>query len=130
MALQFVGGEDKIVIAGTGYGGSSTLRVERYNANGSMDGSFGSNGRVFLNTGYALDVAIQPDGKIVTIGDAGTMARLNLNGTLDDKFRQRWGCRNDGNYRAGNCCSARRQDNWGRWSQRRKKQTDRSTIQH
>jgi uncharacterized delta-60 repeat protein len=86
IAVQFVGGEEKVVVAGTGSGGSSTLRVDRYNANGSQDASFGSNGKVSLNTGYASAVAVQPDGKIVTIGDAGYMARLNVNGTIDTSF--------------------------------------------
>jgi uncharacterized delta-60 repeat protein len=86
IAFQSIGGAEKIVIAGSGYGGSSTLRVDRYNPDGSPDPAFGSNGSAFFNAGYALAVAVQTDGKILTAGDTGSLVRLNAGGTLDTSF--------------------------------------------
>jgi uncharacterized delta-60 repeat protein len=82
--------------------GIDGMLIERYNANGSLDGSFGSGGIVTALTGsqsggggYA--VAIQPDGKIIATGSAnaagsgGTLprvalVRLNTSGGLDSSF--------------------------------------------
>lgn len=86
IAIQLVGTEEKIIVAGSGGGGSSTLRVDRYNTDGSADTSFGTNGRVVLNAGYALAVAVQSDGKILTMGDVGALVRFNANGTPDSTF--------------------------------------------
>jgi len=70
----------------------------RFKANGKLDPSFGSNGRVvshFFNFSDVIyKLAIQPDGKIVAVGDVGEpgvghlfgMARYNTNGTLDSSF--------------------------------------------
>jgi uncharacterized delta-60 repeat protein len=81
--------------------------LARYNANGSLDTSFGSGGTVLTNFGnnapYGADVqayinaiALQPDGKIVVAGSVNngvvgvggtfTVARYNVNGTLDTTF--------------------------------------------
>jgi len=85
VGIQNVGTEQKIVVAGSAYSGG--LRVERYNANGTLDTTFGTSGRTIVsNGGYALGVAIQPDGKILTTADVGVMVRLNANGTLDGSF--------------------------------------------
>ena len=63
---------DKIVAAG----GSNAFKLARYNANGSLDTSFGSGGRV-VTTGFAAStsedpaargLAIQSDAKIVAVG--------------------------------------------------------------
>lgn len=69
----------------------------RYNADGSLDTSFGSGGKVTTPVGATdaiYSIVIQSDGKIVAIGNAdgispGTViavARYNPNGTLDTSF--------------------------------------------
>ena len=88
IAVQTVGGEEKILVAGSS---SSTtvqtgLRVDRYNADGSFDASFGSGGSVNINAGYARTIAVQPDGKILSYGPSGDLIRLNIDGTLDTTF--------------------------------------------
>ncbi len=67
-----------------------TRVVARYNANGSLDTSFGANG-IASNTfpsfsGKAL--ALQPDGKVIVAGWQKSFAavRYNSNGTLDTSF--------------------------------------------
>jgi uncharacterized delta-60 repeat protein len=77
------------------------LSITRYNANGTLDTTFGGgNGYVRVDvdgtastTGEGgSDVAIQPDGKIVAVGFVGAgvnsvlVARLNSDGTLDETF--------------------------------------------
>ena len=70
--------------------------LARYNADGSLDTSFDTDGKVVTDFGYGGDVAealvIQPDGKIVAAGFSLTgpttsfdfaLARYNTNGTLD-----------------------------------------------
>ena len=58
-------------------------------AGGELDASFGGDGRVRTNftpwSDAAKAVAIQADGKIVTVGDS-KVARLNPDGTLDQSF--------------------------------------------
>jgi uncharacterized delta-60 repeat protein len=96
--------------------------VVRYNANGTLDTTFGggtlvftggslpidagkalfvtgtrSNGQVFGSNGFFYDMAIQPDGKIVLVGETryfysngdgfgAIIVRLNPTGTLDSTF--------------------------------------------
>jgi uncharacterized delta-60 repeat protein len=86
IAIQMVGTEERIVLAGTGTGFTSSLRVDRFLPDGSTDTSFGSGGTVSITAGAAEDIVIQPDGKIVTMGTAGALVRLNVNGTLDTTF--------------------------------------------
>ena len=72
--------------------GTSQAVVERLNANGSVDSTFGNNGRVTSAAGgndadYA--VAIQPDGSIVTAGTYNggfAVERYLSNGTPDPSF--------------------------------------------
>jgi uncharacterized delta-60 repeat protein len=85
LTTQIINNDEKILLAGS-YGGSGTLRVDRYNSNGTPDLSFGPDGRRIYNVGYALTMTIQPDGKILTMGDVGTMVRINSDGTLDNSF--------------------------------------------
>lgn len=71
--------DGKIVVAGrTGrsiYVGSiqSDFALVRYNRDGSLDTTFGTEGKISLDLGsvddIATDLAIQPDGKIVLFGD-------------------------------------------------------------
>jgi uncharacterized delta-60 repeat protein len=93
VALQADG---KIVTAGRR---GSDVIVARYNANGSQDTLFGSNGRVITNFGateLALTLVLQPDGKIVVAGRTNkpapngnfdfALARYESAGTLDLTF--------------------------------------------
>jgi uncharacterized delta-60 repeat protein len=86
IAVQRVGTEDRIVVAGTGTGFTSSLRADRFLSDGSLDPSFGNGGTVSITAGAAEDMTVQPDGKIVTMGTAGALVRLNVNGTLDTTF--------------------------------------------
>jgi len=84
MAVQPDG---KIVVAG----GS---QVVRYNSDGTLDTTFGTNG-IVTNSGIGggMDLVIQPDGKIVVAGFSGGgyfacfhVARFNIDGSPDAKF--------------------------------------------
>lgn len=75
--------------------GSSTLtKIVRYNTNGSLDNTFGTNGITTLtNTGnnsYINKVEVQTDGKIVASieysADSSSIVRLLTNGSIDATF--------------------------------------------
>ena len=92
--------DDKIVVAGE----SATLisadvALARYNADGTLDISFGTGGKVISDFGgtcdFATSVAIQANGKIVVAGSSGAtcegpfdfgLARYNTDGTPDITF--------------------------------------------
>ncbi len=90
--------DGKIVVSGSGSNGSGTnFALVRYNADGSLDSTFGTGGKVTTPigtssaTGYS--VAVQPDGKIVVSGSgsngSGTnfaLVRYNADGSLDSTF--------------------------------------------
>ncbi len=98
--------DGKIVVAGWSTDSSInySFAVARFNSNGTLDNTFGTNGtaRTFIHGGdstndKAYSVAIQTDGKIVVAGysvdtTGGTsyasfaLARFNSNGTLDNTF--------------------------------------------
>jgi uncharacterized delta-60 repeat protein len=86
--------DGKIVAVGNTATSGSDYRVAlvRYNADGSLDESFGDNGRVIsdlIGFGYANDVALQPDAKIVVAGYVDgdfVVARYNADGSLDTSF--------------------------------------------
>jgi len=64
--------------------------IVRYNANGSDDNSFAANG-IFTtpNTYFTDDIALQPNGKIVSFGSsngAPAALRINANGSPDAGF--------------------------------------------
>ncbi|MFN7736809.1 MAG: beta strand repeat-containing protein, partial [Pirellula sp.] len=90
--------DGKIVVGGyASIGSNNDFALVRYNANGTLDTSFGSGGMVTTAFGTDTDVGysvtIQPDGKIVVggytmmslIGDFA-LVRYNANGTLDTSF--------------------------------------------
>ena len=95
MALQPDG---KIVACGhTHTYRNDDFLMARYNADGSLDDSFGGDGKVALdfNGGfdYCFGTAVQPDGKILVAGTAQVastydfaLARYNANGSLDASF--------------------------------------------
>jgi uncharacterized delta-60 repeat protein len=86
--------DGKVVVAG----GSPGFSVARYNADGSPDTSFGTNGIASTSLGTAANFAhallIQPDGKIVLAGESGlantnhgmTLVRFTAAGVLDSTF--------------------------------------------
>jgi uncharacterized delta-60 repeat protein len=89
--------DGKIVVVGRAYLSPTRFAVARFNADGSLDTSFGSAGKVTTNFGVggaynqhdANDLVIQPDGKILVAGGGGgyfLIARYNANGTLDTTF--------------------------------------------
>ena len=97
VALQ---NDGKIVAAGrTGFSADGWA-VARYNADGSLDSTFGLNGVVITDllpgSDVAYDVAVQGDGKIVVVGQASPSAtisttrfavvRYNADGSLDTTF--------------------------------------------
>jgi len=80
--------------------GANFVAVTRYRANGALDPTFGSGG-VFLerlDASAISDAVLQPDGKIVIVGDTGIIVgdsgppadffvqRLRANGTIDPTF--------------------------------------------
>lgn len=96
LAIQSDG---KIVIAGNSNNGVKTdFALVRYNADGSLDTSFGTGGKVITAIGTyresANSVAIQPDGKIVVGGSTFlfvglsyfAVVRYNPDGSLDSTF--------------------------------------------
>jgi uncharacterized delta-60 repeat protein len=99
MALQSDG---KVLVAGSynvsGGGGPRDLGLVRYEADGSLDTSFGSSGKVVMDVASdsndeAYAVAVQSDGKILLAGTtdaAGSndfvLVRYNSNGTVDTSF--------------------------------------------
>ena len=90
--------DGKIVVAGRSYNGTGDdFGVARYNANGSLDTTFGTGGKVTTPVGLSDDdglaVALQPDGRIVVAGYTynGTnkdiaLVRYTANGSLDTTF--------------------------------------------
>lgn len=91
--------DNKIIVGGeSSYGGNNAFALIRFEANGAIDNSFGTSGKV-MNTvdnfsAYAKDIVIQNDGKIVLVGSvidntfnyAIAIARYNAVGTLDTSF--------------------------------------------
>lgn len=92
--------DGKIVVAGSADVSpkGKSFAVVRYNADGSLDGTFGDNGKVITSFGSQSDeafaVVVQADGKIVlgghyrhaTQGLDFALARYETNGTLDVGF--------------------------------------------
>jgi uncharacterized delta-60 repeat protein len=82
----------KIVVAGQGGGGAGQFALARLLDSGSLDDSFGDDGHVrtdFGGSDSVLDVALQPDGKIVAAGVTSgdfAVARYKKGGGLDPTF--------------------------------------------
>ncbi|HVQ39504.1 MAG TPA: Calx-beta domain-containing protein [Pyrinomonadaceae bacterium] len=80
--------DGKIVIGG--FAGSASAFV-RYNANGTLDNTFGTGGRAVITPALSVQsIALQQDGKIVAAGYTGgtgsdfAITRYNSNGSRDD----------------------------------------------
>ena len=99
--------DGKVLVAGHGNGDQGrSFEVVRLTADGTLDSSFGSGGRSLpwtISDGGCTDMALQPDGKIVLVGNITiytgsgkhaeiqndiAIARLNADGTLDQAFGQ------------------------------------------
>lgn len=92
--------DGKIVVAGTAYvGGDADFAVARYTTAGTLDNTFGGDGRVTIGLGgeeFGSSLARQADGKLVVAGSSKqglisgdfdfAIARLNSDGTLDGSF--------------------------------------------
>jgi uncharacterized delta-60 repeat protein len=86
IAADVVQGDGKILLAGAATDGtSSRLFLERLNADGSADNSFGNHGIVAGTEGAANSLVIEPNNLIV-VGGAGYLARFNANGSPDATF--------------------------------------------
>jgi uncharacterized delta-60 repeat protein len=92
--------DGKILTAGyalSSSNGTSDFAVLRYNSDGSLDPSFGIDGKVFTDFGNSNDqahaIALQVDGRIIVAGRTSTsglpnfaVARYDINGNLDPSF--------------------------------------------
>ena len=91
--------DGKIVAAGFSYkrGHGDDFAIARYNNDGSLDTTFGTNGIVVTDIGGSDDhinsIAIRNDGKIIVAGDSYTSSSTDFavacydeNGTLDSSF--------------------------------------------
>jgi len=95
--------DGKIVAVGDHFtnwdpGGKGDFAVVRYKTNGALDSLFSGDGKLTSDFGECdmpLDVAIQPDGKIVVAGQTCNLtsfecdlalSRYNINGSLDTTF--------------------------------------------
>jgi uncharacterized delta-60 repeat protein len=85
--------DGKVVVVGEA---AAKVLVARYSAEGNLDTSFGGLGWLRLtgvdNAYVGYSVAVQPDGKIVIVGNSsgiepkGFVLRLNISGELDSSF--------------------------------------------
>src|SRR5688572_21203171 len=91
--------DGKIVVGGwitdTDNNGDRGFFLARFHPTGALDASFGTNGKIIgpVNSGEMVgnDIALQPDGKIISIGYSFSsygfaVHRYNANGTLDASF--------------------------------------------
>jgi uncharacterized delta-60 repeat protein len=88
--------DGKIVAAGSETSGFSAIALARYETDGSLDPTFGGDGRVrakFPRGMFVYAVAIQPDGRVVVAGSASLssvtgfgLARFTTEGSLDRTF--------------------------------------------
>lgn len=74
--------EGKLIVAAGGSGGAL---LARFNADGSLDRSFGGDGTATTDrVGSADELAVQPDGRILLVGD--WIVRLLADGSHDPSF--------------------------------------------
>ncbi len=85
----FVQADKKIVVAGTS---NDVFALAKYNSDGSLDTSFGTNGKTTNSFGGSIFSTIQQtNGKFVVAGTTSDfklflVARYNLNGSIDSSF--------------------------------------------
>jgi uncharacterized delta-60 repeat protein len=92
--------DGKVLMAGRAWMGvtGNDFAIARFNADGTIDSTFGNNGLAITNMGHSSDgvyaIKVLSDGKIVAIGETTrngmgldfAVARYNSNGTLDTTF--------------------------------------------
>jgi len=86
--------DGKILAGGRSYLNGFNGLIARFNSNGSVDTSFGTNGRTSASLKGVFSLALQSDGKIIAGGSSGpdptlpafAIARLNSDGSLDSSF--------------------------------------------
>jgi uncharacterized delta-60 repeat protein len=86
-----MGGNADIFVGGTS---EVAAILERYNADGTLDTTFGNNGvvsQIWSGSGSMIEgLAVQSDGKILAVGQTtsgqGLLERFNADGTLDATF--------------------------------------------
>jgi uncharacterized delta-60 repeat protein len=95
--------DGKLIVGGTTYTNNDftgeDFALARYTTNGTLDSSFGTQGKVTTDfpglAGVISAIVVQPDGKIVVAGGTFplfvflgdlTLARYNTNGSLDSSF--------------------------------------------
>jgi uncharacterized delta-60 repeat protein len=94
--------DGKIVAGGDAYIEENDFALARYNADGNLDLTFGTDGKIVMDffdeTDHLDGLAIQPDGKLLVTGSVSKMdnfaqiyteaaiVRYNSNGTLDSSF--------------------------------------------
>lgn len=92
--------DGKIVMAGISHNGNDTdFALVRYQNDGSLDPTFGVDGKVSTDFGnnrfdYGYAVTLQPDGKILMTGESNIsgnasdfgVVRYNVDGSLDNTF--------------------------------------------
>lgn len=93
----------KLVVAGLSMqSGNNDFALTRLNADGSLDQSFGDNGKIVQTLGpysdYITDIGFQSDGKIIAMGNSYSInaasevksviavCRYNVDGTIDNTF--------------------------------------------
>lgn len=129
---DFAGGNDqvlalalhpggRVIIAGSAVvGGHKQFAMMQFNASGTMLASLGNNGRLTTDVSpadgsFIKGLAIQPDGKIVAVGESDSiglnesnfaLVRYNLNGTLDAAFGQGGVLRSDLNNHSDDTANA------------------------
>ncbi|NTW25072.1 MAG: hypothetical protein HGA37_10250, partial [Lentimicrobium sp.] len=91
--------DGKIIAIGEAYNTSSfDFAIARFNSTGSLDESFGTDGKITVNfnnfNDFGRNAVLQPDGKIVIVGAAKNsngnssvaLLRLNADGSPDNTF--------------------------------------------
>jgi uncharacterized delta-60 repeat protein len=92
--------DGKLVASGLGAmnvdGSNGVLTMARYNPDGTLDGTFGTNGIAktsLASNSVNSDLLLQPDGRLVVVGttrldgtDRSALARYDRNGLLDPSF--------------------------------------------
>lgn len=97
--------DGKIIVTGNydTLNGQETRCIVRLNGDGTRDASFNI-GTGFYAGDDIYDIALQPDGKIIVVGDlmyyntnnlVGRIVRLNSDGTLDNSFNNQLGVNED-----------------------------------
>ncbi len=87
--------DEKILVVNKGEDLGKFYYLLRYNSDGSIDTTYGTNGKIQIpipfiaQDNHIIDAVRQPDGKIVLVGldnTNGIVVRVNENGTLDTSF--------------------------------------------